>query len=414
MRIITLIFCTALLVSCSRALDSALPAGPSGGATAPNARQSLAPLLDRQAQPGVAFKHLFSFNFRDGALPAGDLTSLSGSLFSTTEIGGGSDCDDYSPCGTVFKITTSGKETVIHKFGGSGVGAYPIAGLIYVNGSLYGTTYVGGCCLSYGTVFKITTSGKERVLYSFKGAPDGEYPAAGLTNVNGALYGTTEEGGASGDGTVFKVTMSGRERVLHSFSVTDGSDPRAGLTNVNGILYGTTRGGGTGKYGTVFKITTSGKVRVLISFKGANGAFPLAHMTFVGGTLYGTTSGGGAYGLGTVFEVTTSGIEKVLHSFEGGADGAYPIAHLLNVNGELYGTTGLGGGGPCYGQEGCGTVFKITRSGSEVVLHRFQGTDGSGPGAGVTDVNGALYGTTGGGGRGPCPYGCGTVFKLSP
>ena len=99
------------------------------------------------------------------------------------------------------------------------------------------------------------------MVYSFAGGSDGAYPSAALTYVGGALYGTTSKGGAGGDGTVFKVTASGtRGSVLYSFAGgSDGAGPVANLTNVGGALYGTTTyGGGEINHGTVFRITTSG------------------------------------------------------------------------------------------------------------------------------------------------------------
>jgi uncharacterized repeat protein (TIGR03803 family) len=140
-------------------------------------------------------------------------------------------------------------------------GAHPYAGLINVKSTLYGTT-IGGCAKDHGTVFAITTSGKERVLYSFKDYYDGDgaLPLAGLTNLKGTLYGTTEVGGTgSGSnydhGTIFAVTRSGTETVLHSFGGPgDGYWPHAGLINVKGRLYGTTELGAGKYYGTVFSL----------------------------------------------------------------------------------------------------------------------------------------------------------------
>lgn len=138
----------------------------------------------------------------------------------------------------------------------------------------------------------------------------------------------------------------------------DGSNPIGSLIDVNGVLYGTTYGGGANGLGAVFEVTTSGTERILYSFKGfltGDGADPNASLIDVNGVLYGTTYGGGANGLGTVFEVTTSGTESVLHSFKGASgDGAYPSAGLIDVNGALYGTTQWGGPG------NWGTVFKVS------------------------------------------------------
>jgi uncharacterized repeat protein (TIGR03803 family) len=151
----------------------------------------------------------------------------------------------------------SGKETVLHTVdGSSGDGYAPYAGLINVNGTLYGTTVQGGayCTLGCGTVFSITTSGTETVLHSF-GPGDGEYPYAGLIDVNGTLYGTTLEGGA-GAGTIFSITPSGTEKVLYGFAgEPNGFEPYAGLINVKGTLYGTTAAGGVDGDGTVFSLS---------------------------------------------------------------------------------------------------------------------------------------------------------------
>jgi uncharacterized repeat protein (TIGR03803 family) len=304
-------------------------------------------------------------------------------------------------------------------------GVFPMAGLLDVNGTLDGTTLIGGAkCLprGCGTVFAITTSGKETVLYSFGGSGDGKNPYAGLINVKGTLYGTTYYGGANGDGTVFAITTSGTETMLYSFDGKTGANPDAGLINVKGTIYGTTENGGTTycsssfDCGTVFAITRSGKETVLHNFGGSgDGTYPEAGLINVKGTFYGTTMGGGAncsasYGCGTVFAITPSGTETVLHSFGGSRDGSYPRAGLINVKGTLYGTTFIGGA------NGSGTVFSITPSGKETVLHSFAGgTDGEQPLAGLLNFKGTLYGTTQYGGAN-CngSTGCGTVFSLSP
>jgi uncharacterized repeat protein (TIGR03803 family) len=107
----------------------------------------------------------------------------------------------------VFSITPQGAEAVVYSFGkNNGNGKLPQAGLLNVGGTLYGTTYAGGKH-KQGTVFSLTPGGEEKVLYSFAGtADDSAYPDAGLINVNGTLYGTTEAGGAARYGTVFAIT----------------------------------------------------------------------------------------------------------------------------------------------------------------------------------------------------------------
>jgi len=210
-----------------------------------------------------------------------------------------------------FGVNDNG--TVVGDYLGSNDGAAPGAGLVNVEGTLYGTTVFGGtgsCSDGCGTVFKITTAGVETVLYPFKGGNDGINPEAGLIDVGGALYGSTSSGGTGsctdGCGTVFKLTTAGVETVLHSFTGgSDGENPVAGLIDVGGTLYSTTADGGANDFGIVFAITTAGAETVLYSFGGSNGgAYPNAGLINVKGTLYSTTSGGGANNMGTVFNVT--------------------------------------------------------------------------------------------------------------
>lgn len=237
-------------------------------------------------------------------------------------------------------------EAVLHSFAGSPAdGLNPWAGLTEVNGTLYGTT-TGGGSSGNGTVFTITTSGTETVLYNFAGGTDGATPYAGLVNVGNALYGTTAFGGTSNNGTIFKITKSGVERVLYRFAGgTDGANPYATLTNVNGTLYGTTDHGGVSGNGTIFSVTTSGSYNQLHSFAGspADGANSYGALTNVSGTLYGATIDGGSSNNGTIFKVTTAGAENVIYSFAGGADGAELWDGLTKVGQKLYGTTALGG-----------------------------------------------------------------------
>ena len=134
---------------------------------------------------------------------------------------------------------------------------YPHAGLIRdATGNLYGTT-VGGGSHGYGTVFKVDPTGKETVLHSFTGTSDGGNPYASLIrDANGNLYGTTVAGGSHGYGTVFKVSKTGKEVVLHSFNGADGKYPYASLVaDKNGKFYGTTSKGGASDDGVVFKLT---------------------------------------------------------------------------------------------------------------------------------------------------------------
>src|SRR5579871_647513 len=306
--------------------------------------------------------------------------------------------------------------------GGTTDGLNPYGGLIQASdGNLYGTCYEGGAYGYGGTVFKITPSGTESILYSFKGGTtDGQNPQASLIQASdGNFYGTTEYGGAhttslDSYGTVFKITPSGTETVLYSFgsSSTDAVKPVDGLIQASdGNFYGTTPFGGTHDYGTVFKITPSGTETVLYSFKGGNtdGQGPYGGLIQASdGNLYGTTDYGGAHFAGTAFKITPTGTETVLYSFgTSSTDGSSPLAGLIQASdGNFYGTTINGGADLFYG-----TVFMLTPSGTETILYSFQGgtTDGKGPGKLILGNDGNFYGTAGGG-----AYGYGTVFMLTP
>lgn len=381
---------------------------------------------------------LYSFGVPpDGSDPRGSLIDVGGVLYGTTRQGGSYLCG-YSTsknyCGTVFSITTDGIEKVLYRFSAPPDGDEPWASLLDVGGTLYGTTREGGSKTcgyqSYfygcGTVFSITTSGAERVLHSFGSQNDGVAPVASLIAVNGKLYGTTVGGGThscglytGACGTVFRITRRGTENVLHSFRHFGHPHfPLGSLIDAGGTLYGTTEEGGryncreASGCGTVFSMTPRGTVKVLHEFgEGSDGARPTGSLIELDGTFYGTTGQGGVHGLGTVFSITAAGKEKVLYSFGGSPDGRYPNGDLIEANGILYGTTG-GGGVYCNPSGGCGTVFAVTTRGAENVLHSFGGTvsDGAIPHAGLTDVNGTLYGTTTTGGANSA----GTVFALTP
>jgi uncharacterized repeat protein (TIGR03803 family) len=384
----------------------------------------------------AGYQVLFSFGGENGSSPVSALSPLnarSTTLYGTTKAGGA-----YN-LGLVYEITAAGHQQLLYSFGHGESGFTPNAPLTALDGSLYGTTtYGSGRCTKHhagcGAVFAIDGSGNERLVYAFKGGPDGAQPDAALTVVNGVLYGTTMRGGKYGVGTAFSVTTSGKEAVIHSFIKPGGIHPAARLTNANGLLYGTTEYGGKYAYGVVFSMTTSGKEHVLHSFKGApDGAYPAAGLTDVNGKLYGTTAGGGSStqhcthyngyflgGCGTIFSIEPSGRETVVYRFRGApVDGATPYATLLNVNGTLYGTTSLGGVGyGCSvgaGSGGCGTVFALYDLNEEKVVYTFLGathSDGQYPYADLVEVRGTLYGTTDSGGALAC--GCGTVFAISP
>jgi uncharacterized repeat protein (TIGR03803 family) len=299
-------------------------------------------------------KLLYSFSGTpDGAHPLrGLIRDSAGNLYGATALGG------TFGGGAVFKLDVKGNESVLYGFAGGKDGEQPQSSLVRdPAGILYGTTLLGGTS-NNGTVFKVDTTGTQTVLHSFAGGADGEFPYSGLIrDAQGYLYGTTGGDGFSSLGTIFKVDTTGHETVLYSFQGgVDGEQPMGSVIRDSARnLYGTTYLGGSGS-GTVFKLDKNGNHTVLYSFAGgADGANPLGGLVRdQAGTLYGTTENGGTENSGTVFAVDTTGRETVLHSFsETGRDGKYPEAGLVrDSQGNLYGVTYLGG-------TGNGIVFKL-------------------------------------------------------
>ena len=380
------------------------------------------------ASGGYVNLYDFKSPTKDGSTPSGALTAFNGALYGTTQHGGTHDD------GTIFSISTSGQERVIYSFQGGSDGRSPNGGLIAVKGALYGTTSAGerhcpqtpfgipGC----GTVFSVTTSGQERVLYRFKGGSDGVAPIVGLTRLNHTLYGVTWVGGrnrmcrnffANGCGTLFAVDTAGHERMLHRFTGgNDGALPEGALLALGSNLYGTTYLGGRvgcgNDCGTIFQVSAAGTETVLYRFAGGpDGGNPSGGLIFRQGRLYGTTTqGGSACNCGTVFETSLSGSESVLYAFKGAPDGLYPQGTLVADDGTLYGTSS--GGNVCgvSGSDG-GTVFQVSQSGAERIAYAFDcKSGGKVPAPGLLSLNGALYGATTFGGH----RGYGTIFALTP
>ncbi len=420
------------------------------------------------------FTTLYSFKGgADGASPhAGLIHDQNGALYGTTYVGG------TGKYGTAFKLTPpsggSWTHTVLHSFSGIPDGALPGADLAFGrNGTMYGTTLVGGVGLGWGagTVFELTPPSAaggpwtESVLYSLpsdRNKPRNPYGAV-FVAPGGALFTTAYAsavgaGGIAEGGTVFMLTPpavaggSWTETTLLSFyNSPEGQFPLAGVVWSGGSFYGTTLTTGNQSCGDVYQLapplTLGGAwmATPIHTFSGRDGCNSFAVLIVgPGGVLYGTTLDGGTglpcsyppglvSGCGTVFQLTppaTPGgawTETMIYSFTGiNGDGAYPSASVvIGKNGVLYGTTQYGGsatsGSPCsyYGVSGCGTVFQLTPpttpggAWTETILHSFTGLNGDGsiPMAGLTQTSsGVLYGTTSGGGT----AGKGTVFSIQP
>ena len=368
----------------------------------------------------------------------------------------------------VWKISSSGQESVLHAFTGRPDGANPYAGVtLGPSGALYGTTYIGGAD-NEGTIYRCSPTGQETVLLSFgppidaaspqadvifdsqgnlygtasdviyKFSPSGQYtqlaalpvgktggifsPGTPARDSAGNFFATTGEASEGANsyypyGALYKVTPSGEATVLYKFpgpykGETLSPSVNAGvILDAVGDIYGATVFAGI--QGTLYKINTAGQVSTLHNFTGApGGSDPNPVLITSSGVIYGTTFYGGTNNYGVVYKLA-DGKETVLYNFKGGTDGANPSVAPLAIDkaGNLYGTAVSGGG-----TANVGTVFKISPSGAETTLHSFTGgSDGAYPDSGVIlGPGGNLYGTTHGGGSGSLTgLQEGVVFKMT-
>ncbi len=370
-----------------------------------------------------------------GAVPTGDMMQgADGNFYGTTVYGGSSTCNDgyVVGCGAIFTLTPAGTQTVLYAFtydsttGTAVNGGWPSAGLVQgPDGYFYGVASAfgdktalcnttGGC----GTIFKVSSTGKFKLLYTFRGLTadcklmDGGQPRGRLLLArDGYFYGTTNQGGCGSGGTVFRISSTGAYTQLHVFqgnnNMSDGANPVAGLIQAtDGYLFGTTSFGGQFGYGTVFRMSTSGAIKVLHSFAhssatgtAAGGSQPLGSLVQASdGNLYGTTSQDGAGSAGTLFRITTAGTFTTLYDFtlNGSYTGIFPRAGLIQAtDGKLYGTTWRGG------IDNDGTVFSATLAGAVTEAASFTGDNGRNPVAGVYQAaDGTLVGTASGLGSG--------------
>jgi uncharacterized repeat protein (TIGR03803 family) len=391
---------------------------------------------------GSAFSEISNGN--DGAQPQGGLVLSGDSFFGTTSSGGSRTAVTVlSPsAGTIFKLKTNGTSfATLHTFGAftnqlvsgdarnaNADGARPVGTLASSGGVLYGTTQIGGSA-GVGTIFRMNTDGTGFTnLYNFTNSPDGAFPAAGVVLAGGALYGTTELGGANAEGTVFKInTDGGGFTTLYNFSApvnatnSDGTSPMSGLALQGETLYGTTHNGGPGGGGTLFKINTDGtgftrlysfNAVTRLSTNSVDGANPVGGLVIAGSTIYGTTSSGGTAtdtkgvgGPGTAFQVNTDGTGFVkLHTFTGTFGGFAPKGALALAGGRLYGTAANGGNG------GGGTVFQMNADGSDfTTLHTFPFVSPQDTLGDLLAIGGTIYGTS----EFSVP-GSGSVFAITP
>jgi len=353
------------------------------------------------AEESLQFDVLAEFE-RPGRHPLGALVRHSdGALYGTSVAGGIRDL------GTVFRVAQDGTRITIHSFFGLD-GAAPVAGLIEgPDGALFGTTAEGGTT-GFGTIYRVTPAGEFAKLVDFTGSSGdapGSVPGPIMLHSSGMFYGVTAAGGGGGFGTVFSLTSSGTLTTLAEFTGETGErpgvEPNGQLLSLGESLFGTTRGGGSG-HGTVYSLGLSGEFASIVEFLGSVGSRPSGGLVLhPDGRLYGTTERGGASGVGVVFRIDPDNAvdPAVVHHFSD-LTGSQPVGTLVvDAAGSLLGTASVGG------QDGWGTVFKLTTSGEYSNLLSFSGVigpfAGAAPRSGLTSGGGGdFFGVTSAGGPG--------------
>ena len=259
--------------------------------------------------PSGTFTILHAFTGgADGGTPNGPpIQAADGNLYATTWFGGAHNL------GTVYKLTLGGTFTTLYSFTGAADGSAPSAPFVQgTDGNLYGSSQYGGAH-NCGTIFKITTAGKLTVVHAFT-CTDGNRPvSAMIQGADGNFYGTTYQGGANDNGVVFKMTAGGSLTVLHSMlAATDGGNPEVALLQAtDGNFYGVNfLGGNAGGcmnrgQGSIFKVTAKGVFSILYLFDGTVGSNPGgALVQNTNGLLYGDTyMGAGAESNGIFYSL---------------------------------------------------------------------------------------------------------------
>lgn len=372
--------------------------------------------------PGGQFTTLVEFTgngaMNKGARPYCTLVrATDGAFYGVTGEGGAKNI------GTVFKVTAGGSLTTLGEFAGN-VGTRPNGPLLEDSaGFLLGTTFDGGGN-DLGTVFKLSPGGALSTLVEFTStgpSNKGSIPYAGLLRgLDGNYYGSTN--GATNvtstdKGTLFRMTPAGQLTTLIEFTGTGtsnrGAEPIGPLVQTSdGTIYGTTKQGGSNDRGTIFMLGANGILTTLVEFTG-NGVFnkgeqPVAGLTRGSeGNFYSVTFFGGGNDFGTAYKMTPGGSLSTLVEFTNNGTsnkGRHPSGTLVEgSDGLLYGTTTLGG------LNDCGTVFKMTKTGTLTTIVNFTGNGATnkgdyvysglvrGPGDlfyGVTEQGGTAYNGT--------------------
>ena len=368
--------------------------------------KSLLPLM---FLPILAFAQTYTYStlvsfpatsVKSAVNPYAPIIDASGNLYGVSLYGGAYNGE------TVFKVTPAGALSVLYNF--TVADPYPSGTLARdALGNLYGLTW--GSFDGPGTIFKLTPAKKKKILLSAyweKSCPLTPFTPDGAGN----LYWID----CYQPGDVHKLTSGGTNMTLYEFcsesNCTDGLYPGGALIRDRaGNLWGTTYAGGATDRGTVYKLTPAGVETVVCNFiGGTDGDSPSEKLTQdAAGNMYGVTPGGGRYAYGTVFKVTPTGVETVLHSFTAGSEGRPRSPVILDALGNLY---GIADGGA----KGYGIIYRVTPSGTATVLYEagpagLGGQDRWSDTGLAMDKSGNIYGTTWAGGS----KRTGSVYKLT-
>jgi len=449
-----------LLTGCGGG-SGVLPSAPLAHTLSPQVGARLS--VDRRRSDTYAQVAAFEGG-RDGNLPDGQPASDGhGGYFGVTQFGGTGCAYANSGCGTVYHVVPSGSgfiKQIVYRFLGGSDGNQPVGAVaVDAAGNVYGATMYGGSSVCHnagapgcGIIFRLSQSAggyRETIIYRFTGNASGAQPVDGVTmDASGNVYASASAGSLTTGAVVVKVQPTGaggyKEQTIYTFpaittSWKQGLEPRRLVIATNGTIYGVADGGGNAAEataafritpkmtissgcGTAFSLTptSSGTYvhRTMYTFAATSSrdACGPLQLVYGSGILYGIAEHGGAYGNGAIFSLSPTGTERVVHSFSTAGGGFWPDSLTADGIGHLYGTASGGVYNGC--DNGCGVAWEFTPSlGSAstafAVLYRFAGGTQSWSPAGLSVDGTSLIGAAMGGGGGPCPNGCGTIFRLA-
>ena len=303
--------------------------------------------------------------------------------------------------GTVWKVTTAGKASVVHTFQPNVAGKFPrgenpVIG--FVQGSdhnLYGISESGGTT-NQGVMYKQLPTGRFQVLHNFCTGSCADIQGPIILGKDGNFYGVQVSGTA-----IFKITPLGAYSVVHTLDAE--TEGRAGILiqGKDGNFYGTgSIGSACEERGTVFKMTPSGTFTILTTF---------GQLEFAGDTLVQASDGNfyGAVG-SSIFQLKPSGAVTTIYNLQG--EDGYSVVQMQQASdGNLWVLTSDGGPQP----ERTGAVFAVTTGSTNVAEAYFNcASTGCSPAGMMQASDGAFYGIGAQGGHAAGQNPLGTVFKI--